>query len=114
MDQFYEDLLQAGLMRRQVLVQDAGIRKAAHQRSDSGPLGMAVKLVTKHMAVVIQAQIPLRQLSWDLVERLGKSNVERLAAHLGHEIALRIDWNRRARALDQVATIDGVQEARWR
>jgi putative Mg2+ transporter-C (MgtC) family protein len=29
------------------------------------------------------------------------------------EIELRIDWNRRAHALDQVATLDGVQEARW-
>ncbi len=30
------------------------------------------------------------------------------------EIEVRIDWNRRANALDQVATLDEVQEARWR
>jgi putative Mg2+ transporter-C (MgtC) family protein len=29
------------------------------------------------------------------------------------EIELRIDWSRRAHALDQVATLDEVQEARW-
>jgi putative Mg2+ transporter-C (MgtC) family protein len=29
------------------------------------------------------------------------------------EIELRLDWNRRAHALDQVASLDEVQEARW-
>lgn len=29
------------------------------------------------------------------------------------EIEVRIDWSRRAHALDQVATLDEVQEARW-
>ena len=30
------------------------------------------------------------------------------------EIEIRIDWDRRSRALDQVAMLDEVQEARWR
>jgi hypothetical protein len=29
------------------------------------------------------------------------------------EIEVRMDWNRRSHALDQVARLEGVQEARW-
>ena len=48
-------------MGRQILVGDAEVAEAPHQRGDAGALGMAVELVAQHVAVVARARRSSRQ-----------------------------------------------------
>src|SRR4051794_28288931 len=61
---------------------------------------MAVELVAKQMTIVVELEVPVRELGRYRAQRLGKHDVERLLSHLRHQRLLVVDGNELALADD--------------
>src|SRR5437868_1021540 len=64
-DELDENVLEARLVGREVLVGDSEVGEPPHERGDAGPLGVAVELVAERVAVILEPQGPFRKLRRD-------------------------------------------------
>ena len=100
-DQLDENVLEARLVGRQVLVGDAEVAQAPHQRGDAGPLGMAVEFVAEHVAVIARAATFHSESSGGIAVSGSASMMSSvLLAHLGHQRLLLVDRDQLAAADD--------------
>jgi hypothetical protein len=59
MHELDEYVLEARLMSGQVLVGDAELGQAPHQRRDSGSFGVAVEFIAKNVAIIFKPNRPV-------------------------------------------------------
>src|SRR3546814_16712748 len=82
MDQADEDVLQAALLRIEILVTDAAVAQPAQQRRYAGPLRLGVEQISDLMAVRLQRDPPFGQFRRPGGKRFGQHDDQRLLAQL--------------------------------